>query len=332
MKGMKFRIQASDVKSKPPQPRQAAFAGVGRLRKVACLGGAHTLKYTPWFDPTWELWAHASCRHLCKRDPDLLWDLHPSELWRDPKKKTWDPKYTKWIATNRVPIMMQDVYPDAPASMRYPIEQVQTEFQLGYMANHLAYMVALALIQGVTHLGIFGCEYDTNSEYGPQRGSAEFWLGIAWGRGVHICLPPTSSLLNRPHLEYGYESHPNGKRDPSYSFSIGPLTASGSAKNGGPLIAASAPDAPPLRDIGVPPALDRRDKPVSEWFKGADTWQPDSGAGARPTTTSPVAQPPAENAPSRTPASAKSKCTAAASAPARRRATNGTRMSRSGRR
>jgi hypothetical protein len=266
-KGFKFQVRPSDVKNKPPVVRQAAFAGVGRLRKVACLGGAATLKHAPWADPTWELWAHASCRHVCRRDPDLLWDLHPQELWRDSKKKTWDPKYLTWLKTNRVPIMMQDVYDDVPSSIRYPIETIQTEFQLGYMTNHLAYMVALALTQGVTHLGVFGCDYDTDSEYGPQRGSAEFWLGIAEGRGVRICLPPGCTLLNRPHLEYGYESHPKGVRHPSYSFALGPMKAT-VPKPGGPpaeLIKSDAPDAPAYRDIGRPPDFFRRDTPVSLW-------------------------------------------------------------------
>jgi len=268
-KGLKFQVRASDYKSKPVQYRKPAFAGPGRLRKVACLGGAATLKAAPWFDPTWELWAHASCRHLCKRDPDLLWDLHPPELWRNAAKKNWDPKYATWLTTNTVPIMMQQVYKDVPASVRYPFEQIVTEFPRGYMTNHVAYMIALALTEGVTHIGIFGCDYSTNTEYGPQRGSAEYWLGVAEGRGVHICLPPKSDLLNKPHLMYGYESHPNGIRDKSYVFALGPLTA-----NGRPALAADRelipsnhPDAPPLRPIGVSPdpgAFDRAVAAIAE--------------------------------------------------------------------
>jgi hypothetical protein len=231
---------------------------------VACLGGAKTLQHTPWFDPTWELWAHASCRHLCKRDPDVLFDLHPPELWRDPTKKNWDPKYLKWLGTNTVPILMQDVYADVPASLKYPFATIITEFPRGYMANHLAYMIALALVEGVTHIGVFGCDYATGSEYGPQRGSAEYWLGVAEGRGVHVCLPPGCDLLNRPSLLYGYESHPGGKRHPSYSFTIGPLTVDGGKKSldagGKTLIPADHPNAPALRNIGVEPdpsAFDR---------------------------------------------------------------------------
>jgi hypothetical protein len=255
VKGFKFQIRPSDVKTRGVLARRPAFAGVGRLRKIAILGGARSIQFAPWFDPTWELWAHASCRHVCKRDPDLLWDLHPPTLWRDPKKKTWDPKYYGWLQTNRLPIMMQDVYPDVPSSMKYPFGQMITEFPRGYMTNHVAYMVALALMEGVTHIGVFGCDYDTGSEYGPQRGSAEYWLGVAEGRGVHVQIPPLCNLLGKPSLLYGYESHPNGIRDKSYTFAIGPLKTNGKAEIGqGGLIPANHPQAPPLRDIGVAPA------------------------------------------------------------------------------
>ena len=260
-KGIQFGICASNVKDKPPAPRRPAFAGVGRLRKVAMLGGAKSLQYAPWWDATWELWSHASCRHLCKRDPDLLWDLHPKDLWSDPTKKNWDPKYATWLKTNRTPIMMQEVYPEVPSSIKYPFATMITEFPRGYMANHLAYMVALALMEGVTHIGVFGCDYSTGSEYGPQRGSAEYWLGVAEGRGVQVLIPPGCDLLGKPELLYGYESHPNGKRHPSYLFSIGPLSATGpKAAPGGELIPSDAPNAPALRDIGVAPdpgAFDR---------------------------------------------------------------------------
>jgi hypothetical protein len=68
---------------------------------------------------------------------------------------------------------------------------------------------------------------------------------------------------------YGYESHPNGIRDKSYVFALGPLTA-----NGRPALAADRelipsnhPDAPPLRPIGVSPdpgAFDRAVAAIAE--------------------------------------------------------------------
>ena len=253
----KFRVRPSDAKGRPPAVRRPLLSGLGRLRKIACLGGARSLRYTPWHDPTWELWAHASCRHLCARDPDLLFDLHPQELWRDATKKTWDPKYFTWLQRNLVPIMMQDVYADVPASVRYPFETMITEFPRGYMTNHVAYMVALALMEGVTHLAIFCCDYTSGSEYGPQRGCAEYWLGLAEGRGVQVQIAPLCDLLNKPSLLYGYESHPGGIRDKSYTFSVGPLRAHGKIGQVAGIegaVPANHPNAPPLRDIGVDPA------------------------------------------------------------------------------
>ena len=122
----------------------------------------------------------------------------------------------KWLKRNHLPIYMQERFPEAPASIRYPFETMITEFPRGYMTNQSAYMIALALMSGVTHLAVYGCHYQAKSEYWAQRGSMEYWLGVAEGRGVTVLIPPTCDLLNRPSLLYGYQSHPNGKRDASY--------------------------------------------------------------------------------------------------------------------
>ena len=248
-----------------PVPRRPVMAGPGRSRKIAFLGGAPTLRWAPWHDSTWELWAHHSCRNQCLREPDAFFDLHPPVLWRDPKKKFWDPRYLTWLGLNRTPIYMQEAYKDAPAAIRYPFESVITEFPRGYFTNTVSWMMALALTEGMTHVGLFGCNYDASSEYGPQRGCCEYWLGLAEGRGVHIHLPPGCDLLNRPSLLYGYESHKTGWRDPSYSFAIGmsqSRNTSGKSITGfcpEGLTPSESPDAPSLMDIGQPPALHRRD-------------------------------------------------------------------------
>lgn len=184
------------------------------------LGGSDsTLADAPWDDPSWKLWGHTSARGKYRRPADLLFDLHPRELWSDPVKKHWDPTFTQWLRQNTIPIYMQKRWAaEAPASMEYPYRRVMAEWGAHpYFTNQLAWMIALALTEGVTHIGVYGCEYSTESEYGPQRGSAEFWCGVAIGRGVQVCLPPTCSLLREPRLAYGYESHPNGVRHASYS-------------------------------------------------------------------------------------------------------------------
>lgn len=256
-----------------PTPRQPVMAGPGRARKIAMLGGAKTLRFAPWFDSTWELWSHASCRQKCQREPDIFFDLHPPELWRNAKKKFWDQNYLKWLQQNHVPVYMQEAYEDIPSALRYPFESIITEFPRGYMANSVSYMVALALTEGVTHIALYGCNYSSDTEYGPQRGCMEYWLGVAEGRGVQVLLPPGCDLLAKPSLLYGYQSHPDGVRDPSYMFLLGPRDKTSlhakatpprdldkTAFNEADLTPITDPRVPPLMDIGVPPALDRAPK------------------------------------------------------------------------
>jgi hypothetical protein len=138
---------------------------------------------------------------------DRYFDLHPKACWtRGGRKGT---RYPKWLASNTVPIYMQERYLDVPASVKYPKGRILLEFEDArrYFKNHVAWMVALALTEGVSTLGFFGVNYGTEGEYQTQRGSAEYWLGRAAGMGVRIVLPEQCTLLREPALLYGYESH-----------------------------------------------------------------------------------------------------------------------------
>lgn len=115
---------------------------------------------------------------------------------------------------------MQEEYPDIPMAIKFPKERIMGEYR-AYFTNHVAWMIALAMTEGVTHFGVFGCEYAHVYERGHQRGSLEYWLGMFEGRGGHVILPPQSHLLNKPFELYGYESHHpvTGKLIESYRIS-----------------------------------------------------------------------------------------------------------------
>src|SRR5689334_6253092 len=109
MKAIQFAVGDP---TKPPQSKKHWQGPTPRKGpKVAICGGAEkTLKHAPFDDPSWLVWSHASCRHRCRREPDLLFDLHPPELWRDPKKKFWDKAYLKFLQQSHIPIYMQERY------------------------------------------------------------------------------------------------------------------------------------------------------------------------------------------------------------------------------
>jgi hypothetical protein len=185
----------------PASQVRPARVGPGYQRKVALVGTGPTFKYAPWDDPSWEIWGHASAWNVMRRC-DRWFDVHDESRWRE--RKSWHPDYQGWLARLSVPIYMQRRVRAIPASVRYPRERVLAEFPR-YFTNQFAWMTALALMEGVTHLGAFGIHYDTASEYAAQRPCAEFWAGYAAGRGVQVVVPAESPLIHEPPVLYGYE-------------------------------------------------------------------------------------------------------------------------------
>jgi hypothetical protein len=184
----------------PPVIAQPTI-GVGRLRKIALIGSAQTVYHAPWFDPTWEIWAHATVHRFCQR-VDRYFDLHPWQ-WITSKQV---PGYVDWLKALQTPIYMQRQFADVPASVRFPRERVMAEHPR-YFTSHAAWMIALALSEGVTHLGFFGIHYAMDEEHRKQRAGCEFWMGVAHGKGVQLVVPEGAPLLREPGWLYGYESH-----------------------------------------------------------------------------------------------------------------------------
>jgi len=174
------------------------------MRKIALIGTAPTVRFAPWADRSWEVWAHASAGRVARR-VDRYVDLHPPHVFQD-QRKNGRLNYYEWLKALRTPIYMQEHYPEIPASVRYPRERILAEF-LPYVSSTGAWMVALALTEGATTIGCFGMHYSFGSEYAEQRAGFEFWLGVASGRGCRLVTPEGCPLLREPVGLYGYETH-----------------------------------------------------------------------------------------------------------------------------
>lgn len=198
-------VAHGDRAYEPPTILPQRHLGIGTQRKIAIIGSAPTIDQTPWFDPSWEIWAHATIHTLCRR-VDRYFDLHPWS-WIESKGS---PGYLSWLKREKAPIFLAELRQEVPSSVRYPLDRILSEFPR-YFTSHTAYMVALALTEGVSHLGFFGIHYQLGSEYAEQRAGAEFWAGIAAGRGVQLVIPPTSPLCHEPKELYAYESHAEGE-------------------------------------------------------------------------------------------------------------------------
>ena len=161
------------------------------------------MSLAPFHDPSWEIWAHNSAAPACPR-VDRFFDLHAKQVWK--ADKSWHKDYQTWLSQLPVPIYMQHHYAEVPQSIRYPKERILSEFRR-YFTSQAAWMMALALTEGVTHLGFFGIHYGAACERDWQRPGCEYWMGMAEGRGVQLVIPDGCPLLRKPALLYGYESH-----------------------------------------------------------------------------------------------------------------------------
>lgn len=204
----KPRMAVGTVIRRPLPPPSYEPPGLGRLRKIALVGTAGTMAFAPFHDPSWEIWVHNSAAHVCPR-VDRIFELHPKDFWMRPKR--WKKDYVTWLKQCPVPIYMHEHYPEIPQSVRYPKERVLSEFRR-YFSSQAAWMMALALTEGVTHLGFFGIHYAASDERAWQRAGCEYWMGVCEGRGVQLVIPPGAPLLREPKLLYGYENYKDGKQ------------------------------------------------------------------------------------------------------------------------
>lgn len=252
-----MRFARGPLVTQVPMPKPA---GLGRLRKIALVGTAPTVHFTPWDDPSWEIWAHASAKDMVVR-VDRYFDLHPQKFWT--QKKKWDPGYLTWLTRNPIPILMQKRYPEIPASVKYPKERVLSEFR-PYFTSQAAWMIALALTEGVTHLGFFGVHYASDSEYACQRPGCEYWMGQAEGRGVQLVIPVGNPLLRTPARMYGYESHDTGELHPDYRPPVKPTVEKADGRKALTILDMDNPEAPrpKLRELDEPVAWERSGHPM----------------------------------------------------------------------
>lgn len=174
-------------------------------RKIAILGTAPTYQQAPFLDPTWTVWAHSSGALMFPR-VDAWFDLHCRDVWNVDDKK-FCPGYRGWLQNARTRVVMQEHYREVPMSLRYPREDVLAAFpnDTDCFTSQTAWMIALALMQGATHLGFYGVHYDYDeTERKFQRDGAHYWIGVARGRGVKVTLAKGTPLCKTAWL-YGYE-------------------------------------------------------------------------------------------------------------------------------
>lgn len=195
---------------------QQNAAPAKEYRKVAMVGSWSVTKdQCPYDDVDLEIWGLAWRGDLTR--VDRAFDCHDMTFLDDVARyQRRVPKdYLKHLASLDCPVYLQEKNPEVPKSQAYPLSEVQG-FMLHvdpnhtkpYFASTVAYMLLLAIAEGVNEIHLYGIDLSEDQEWGYQKPNTEFYIGLARGRGIKVVIPEGSSLLTFSHV-YGYEDFPN---------------------------------------------------------------------------------------------------------------------------
>lgn len=172
-------------------------------RRIAIIGYAPSVAATPWNDPDVAIWGLNDQLKTMPR-VDVLFEIHAPDVVK--AEGHWED-----LKAYQGPILMQDAYPDIPNAMRYPLMEIGAKYRVPgtdvpYLTCSAAIMLAYALELNPAPLEIalYGVDLLMDAEFRAQRPSVEFWLGIAYARGIKVTLQQESGLLKAPYV-YGYQ-------------------------------------------------------------------------------------------------------------------------------
>lgn len=166
--------------------------------KVAIVGLSPSRREVP---SDYEIWALPWDAEYASRAARLF-EMHPRVLLEKPESLR-SADYFDHLGKFPQPVYTQEHWSDVPTSTPYPLEELQeTVFkgfprwdQVDWYNSSPAYMLALAIHEGATTIGLFGIDILDDSEFAYERPCLEHLIGFARGRGIEIVIPEGPTAL-----------------------------------------------------------------------------------------------------------------------------------------
>lgn len=198
------------------------------MRKVALIGFAESYADAPFEDASVEVWGLNELHRYLPRW-DRWFELHRRENFEIRGDRQQE-QHVAWLrqqpavgAVGHRPIYMREIFPDVPAGVRYPLEEMTTRFfgrtgEGAYFTSSIGFMLAMAIAAGrdadgrvidedaaYGWIGLYGIDLASHVEYADQRPNAEYFIGLARGLGIEVAIAKRSALLKSDHV-YGFEN------------------------------------------------------------------------------------------------------------------------------
>lgn len=191
--------------------RQAPAPVEDKPRKIAIVGYTHSNRDAPYDEPGWQIWGLNNL-HLWVGNTrwDAWFDIHDGDTIAE------DDKHLEWLAApHDFPIYTLSQDDGWPAAQPFPAGELKDRFGT-YFTNSISWMVAYAITQvewavgDGAEIGIYGVDMAVGGgggEYGFQRPSCEYVIGVARGMGITVTIPAASDLLKCANV-YGEPENP----------------------------------------------------------------------------------------------------------------------------
>ena len=183
-----------------------------KREKVCIIGFAPSYSDAPWGrSDEYEYWTlnefYRCMPNIKNCSIDRWFEIHD----RDSESKV-NPEYQAFLKSCPVPLYMWRHFDDLPNSLPFPKDEIMNWLEdkgflgSGYFTNSISWMLAFAMMEGFKHVELWGIDMSNLEEYGWQKPSVEYFVGLAEGMGIKIHIPSTSELLKCAQL-YGFESN-----------------------------------------------------------------------------------------------------------------------------
>lgn len=125
------------------------------------------------------------------------------------------PDHWERIAALNIPVYTLYELPGVDLAMKFPIEEAAKIRD--YFSCTFCYQIALALLEGVTELRLYGTPLIGAREALVERPCVEWWLGYAHGKGVKVEVHHTQEF-GLDQQPYRYAFNDQSERYLAYKF------------------------------------------------------------------------------------------------------------------
>jgi hypothetical protein len=159
-------------------------------KKIAIVGWSATRNLAPYDNEEWDIWVMNQNTMKYPRHT-LHFDLHNTLVMTD--------YYYDYIINNKEKSILTGADTRFSEATVYPKDAIIEKYG-DFFTNSMSWMIAYAIEQNPTDIGIWGVDCMAKEEYVDQRPSIMFLLGIAKGKGINLHFPSGCKLFRKNKL------------------------------------------------------------------------------------------------------------------------------------